>query len=112
MQRVAQQRHRTRQDNHAGLQRCGQRQDDEADPQRPAATGIGFERGIDLVGGIVRMAAQQLIDCVSDRRPPTVRLIGVMIMKMPVTATPALVVIVDQPVAGVSMGHPVAFAGR
>ena len=47
----------------------GDRQADQADQQRPPAGGVGLERVVDLVGGVVGVPAEHLGRAVTQPRP-------------------------------------------
>jgi len=53
VQGVAQQRDRPGDDDHDELQQGGDAQADEADDQGPASGAVGFQRIVDLIGGVV-----------------------------------------------------------
>jgi hypothetical protein len=60
VQRVAEQGDRPRRGRHRRLDERGRPEHGERDPQRSHALGAGFKGRVDLVGGLVRMRAQQV----------------------------------------------------
>ena len=60
VQRVAEQGDRPRRRRHGRLDERGRPEHGERDPQRSHALGAGFKGRVDLVGGLVRMRAQQV----------------------------------------------------
>ena len=60
VQRVAEQGDRPRRRRHGRLDDRGRPEHGERDPQRSHALGAGFQGRVDLVGGLVRMRAQQV----------------------------------------------------
>jgi hypothetical protein len=83
MQRVAQQRHRARHPYHHRLEHRGGTEHGQREPQRPDTLRIGLHRRIHLVGGVMRMRAQQVPQTRHHTQP------------MRTTMTVAMLVIVD-----------------
>lgn len=66
--------------DHYGLQRGGQQQDGEGTPQRPQAVAAGAQRGVDLVGAVMRVRHQDVLE-------PVHELAAAVLVSMPVPVT-------------------------
>jgi hypothetical protein len=101
VQRVAEQRDRPGHHRHGRLNARGRPEHSERDPQRSHALRAGFEGRVDLIGGLVRMRAQQVAQ---PGRP------AVVVIAMAPVVVPAVVMVVVIVIVVVIVGVPVVVA--